>query len=296
MEHTIQAPNAFSAGRMYIEASYEMRRCYRLIEEIDACFCVAWAGVHMRSKTRPQLEHLGAVVYSLKRSVIRQRRSLAKKKSDEASENSRPFQSLLYEWVQYIIYTRMLLLAFIGLVAATTVTLQVIGESGVRAHRDNEVVYMKSGTSVRVRVCLVFPWMYVDGRHTPRCSAAMADCTCFVWQNSESGTACTDLWLTDTAVFTWYLLPKVGAMVLPSAGVLQYAILRERWPNYTFAAFSTAYCMRAWPVQRPPEFVIRHTVPVVVVVPEVHVVDDVTWIVVLIYVCAAIFMAWIANE
>lgn len=187
------------------------------------------------------------------------------------------------------------LLYLVGVAAASTVTLQVIGESSVRAHRDNEVIYIKNGLTARVRVCLVFPWLYVAGRHTRRCSVAMDDCTCFTWQNALSGTDCIDIWLGGTTVFTWYLLPKLGAMVPPPAAILQYAILRERWPNYTFAAFSTAYCMRAVPAMRPDVFIVTHTMPVSIVVPEVHVADDITWMVVFIYICAAACMAWLAE-
>lgn len=182
-----------------------------------------------------------------------------------------------------------------GWAAATTVTLQVLGEPNVRVHSDNETIYLKSGTSARVRVCLVFSWMYVGARHTLRCSAAMDDCTCFTWQNAESGTECTDVWITGTAEFTWYLLPQLGAMVLPPTAVLQYAILRERWPNYTFAAFSTAYCMRVWPVMRPAVFMVTHRIPVITVTPHIHVADDITWMAIFIYICAAACMVWMAE-
>lgn len=143
-----------------------------------------------------------------------------------------------------------LLMLFVATAAASTVTLQVKeprmprltrlqvhGEQNVRVHTDGEPVFLLGGAAARVRVCLVFGWLYTpDMPHTSRCAAATNDCLCYTWWNAQSGTACVDTELVQNTTLTWYLLPQPNVTQLRAAAMLQYLILAGRWPAYSIQA------------------------------------------------------------
>lgn len=128
----------------------------------------------------------------------------------------------------------LLLLLCVAAAAASTVTLQVHGEQNVRVLAENEPVYVPAGTAPRVRICLVFGWLYEpDMQHTTRCVVATIDCLCYTWQNAQSGAQCVDIALVQNTTLTWYLLPLPNVTQLLAAAVLQYQILAGRWPAYS---------------------------------------------------------------
>ena len=182
--------------------------------------------------------------------------------------------------------------------AASTVTLQVIGEKGVLAHQDHSLLFLKA--PVHVRVCLVFGWTYnvQSYVHTSRCTVATPDCRCYVWKHATSGTQCVDILLSDTVTLTWYLLPQFNVSAIPSTGILQYSILRNRWLQYTVADFATTFCRNADHQHRPPNYVVTHTIPIEVVTPTTVVPDTstVTSLLVVGYIFAMLVAAVIHNS
>ena len=165
-------------------------------------------------------------------------------------------------------------------------------------HQNNAPVYLhQPGTFMRI--CLVFGWGYgiTAFEHSPKCAAVTPDCRCYNWINSQSGTPCVDMLLNESATLQWYLQPDTTVLALPRQAILQYRILKARWPHYNIHSFAAAHCAIAPHSLRPSNLIVSHTIPVTIITPSVTLngIEMIVWLSLFSY-GAAMALIYLASQ
>ena len=166
-------------------------------------------------------------------------------------------------------------------------------------HQNNAPVYLhQPGTFMRI--CLVFGWGYgvTAFEHSPQCAAVTQDCRCYNWINSQSGTPCVDMLLNESVTLQWYLQPDTTAIALPRQAILQYRILKARWPHYNIHSFAAAHCALAPHNLRPINAILSHSIPVTVIVPSITLngIEMVVWLSLFSYTAAMALLYLVSHE
>lgn len=160
-------------------------------------------------------------------------------------------------------------------------------------HRNNAPLFLKQ-PGMFMRICLVFGWAYGVStfEHSPKCAAITADCRCYNWINTQSGTPCIDMLLNETITLQWYLQPAPDVRALPRRAILQYNILKARWPHYSVHSFAEAHCALAPHYLRPANIMVSHTIPVTTLVPSIDLpgIETVIWMSLFAYGVTAAFV------
>lgn len=190
-----------------------------------------------------------------------------------------------------------LLIIQIPCIAASIVTLQVVGESVISTHKSGSTIYVPDATPIAVRLCLVFGWQNLTMfRHTDKCAAVSTDCRCYHWVNTQSGDDCVITVLRGgTQVITSYrLLQRPNVQVLSTSAIIQYGILSRRWQDYQFEDYAAAVCGHANVGIVPSIIKIFHTIDVVQITDKTSIPNplDIDTLTIFIYTLVVLIMLW----
>jgi len=182
-------------------------------------------------------------------------------------------------------------------IAASIITLQIVGEPFISVHRSGDPIYVSDTTPVVVEACLVFGWQNLTRfRHTDKCAAVSADCRCYSWVNAHSGKNCAIIALVGNKEINigYRLLQRPNVSVLPASAIIQYGVLSRRWPDYQFEDFAAAVCGHANVGNVPSIMRVFHTINVIQITEKTSIPDptNTDTLVIFVYGFAVLLLFW----